>query len=65
MPSAIDAEVFAIIEVINVALVRHWTHIWLETDSLLALQYFKNPKLIMWRLCTSWLNCLHKVRHII
>ncbi|XP_062005947.1 uncharacterized protein LOC133723132 [Rosa rugosa] len=64
VPSAIDAEVLAIIEAINVALVRRWTHIWLETNSILALRYFKNPGLIPWRLRTSWLNCLHKVSQI-
>ncbi|XP_062014260.1 uncharacterized protein LOC133730740 [Rosa rugosa] len=51
-------------QAINVALVRRWTHIWLETDSILALRYFKNPGLIPWRLRTSWLNCLHKVSQI-
>lgn len=59
VPSAIDAEVLAVIEAIRVAWVKRWTHIWLETDSTLVIKYFNSPKLIPWRLRVAWLNCLH------
>ncbi|XP_024172314.1 uncharacterized protein LOC112178392 [Rosa chinensis] len=56
--SAIDAEVLAVIEALRIAWVKRWAHIWLETDSMLVVQYFKNPKLVPWRLRIAWSNCL-------
>ncbi|XP_062005969.1 uncharacterized protein LOC133723163 [Rosa rugosa] len=64
VPSAIDAEILAVIEAIQVAWVRRWTHIWLETDSTLVITYFKNPNLIPWRLRTRWFNCVLKSRQM-
>ncbi|KAK9942940.1 hypothetical protein M0R45_008581 [Rubus argutus] len=64
VPSAIDAEVLAVIEAIRVALVKRWTHVWLETDSTLVIKYFNSPSLIPWRLRTVWLNCIHLARRI-
>ncbi|PRQ38043.1 putative ribonuclease H-like domain, reverse transcriptase zinc-binding domain-containing protein [Rosa chinensis] len=64
VPSAIDAEILAVIEAIQVAWVRRWTHIWLETDSTLVLTYFKNPNLIPWRLRTRWFNCVLRSRQM-
>lgn len=40
VPSAIDVEVLAVIEAVRVAWIRRWTHIWLETDSMLVVHYF-------------------------
>lgn len=46
VPSAIDAEILAIMEAIRVALVKRWTHVWIETDSTLVIKYFNSPSLI-------------------
>ncbi|XP_062027735.1 uncharacterized protein LOC133743716 [Rosa rugosa] len=62
--SAIDAEVLAVIEALRIAWVKSWTHIWLETDSMLVVHYFKNPKLVPWRLWRAWSNCLSFTRMI-
>ena len=59
VPSAIDAEILAVLEALQVAWVRRWTHIWLETDSALMILYFKSPHLVPWRLSTQWKNCLY------
>jgi ribonuclease HI len=59
VPSAIEAEVLAIIEAVRVAWVKRWTHVWLETDSAIVIKYFNSPNLIPWRLRVNWLNCLH------
>ncbi|XP_062028777.1 uncharacterized protein LOC133744735 [Rosa rugosa] len=63
-PCAIDAEVLAVIEAMRIAWAKSWTHIWLETDSILVVQYFKNPNLIPWRLRIAWYNCLYLTRMI-
>lgn len=59
VPSAIDAEVLAVLEALQVAWVHRWTHIWLETDSTLVVLYFKSPHLVPWRLRIQWKNCLY------
>ncbi|PRQ24992.1 putative RNA-directed DNA polymerase [Rosa chinensis] len=63
-PCAIDAEVLAVIEAMRIAWAKSWTHIWLETDSILVVQYFTNPTLIPWRLRIAWYNCLYLTRMI-
>jgi ribonuclease HI len=64
VPSAIDAKILAIMEAIRVALVKRWTHVWIETDSTLVIKYFNSPSLIPWRLKIAWLNCIHLARQI-
>ncbi|PRQ49267.1 putative ribonuclease H-like domain-containing protein [Rosa chinensis] len=63
VPSAIDAEVLVVIEAVEVAMVRRWTHVWLETDSALVVRYFNKPDLIPWRWRIPWMNCLYKISH--
>lgn len=46
------------------AWVRRWTHIWLETDSLLVIHYFSHPQTVPWRLRVPWLNCLYLARQL-
>lgn len=60
--SAIDAEILAVLEALQVAWVRRWTHVWLETDSALVVHYFYHPHLVPWRLRIQWKNCLHLSR---
>ncbi|PRQ18450.1 putative ribonuclease H-like domain, reverse transcriptase zinc-binding domain-containing protein [Rosa chinensis] len=58
VPSALDAEVLACIEAIRVAKLQEWQYVWVETDSTTVLRYFASPKLVPWRLCVQWSNCL-------
>ncbi|XP_024190514.1 uncharacterized protein LOC112194518 [Rosa chinensis] len=58
---AIDAELLAVLEVIKVAKERGWFPLWIETDSRLALQYFKKPGLTPWRLRVQWMNSLASI----
>ncbi|XP_062026481.1 uncharacterized protein LOC133742818 [Rosa rugosa] len=57
--SAIDAEVYAFLEALTIAWSKGWNYLWLETDSMLVVHYFKKPCLIPWRLRTLWQNGLH------
>lgn len=57
--SAIDAEILAVLEALQVAWVRRWTHVWLETDSTLVVHYYHHPHSIPWRLRMHWKICLH------
>ena len=49
-------------DAVHIALDRHWTHLWLETDSTLVIHYYNFPLLIPWRFRVPWLNCLHLVK---
>lgn len=62
--NAVDAAVLTVMEVIQVAWVRRWTQMWLETDSLLVLSYSHSPNLITWRLRSRWLKCLCHTRQL-
>lgn len=62
--SAIEVEILAVIEAVRVAWNKHWSNLWLETDSSLVVHYFKAPHLVPWRFKTSWANCLHIVRKL-
>lgn len=41
--NAIDAEILAVFEALQIAWVRRRTHIWLEIDSAPVVQYFNSP----------------------
>ena len=60
--SALEVELLAVMEAIHIALDRHWTHLWLETDSTLVIHYYNFPLLILWRFRVHWLNCLHLIK---
>lgn len=57
--SALDAELLAVMEAVRVAWLKGWLSLWLETDSLLVLHYFKSPNLVPWRLKVHWANCIY------
>lgn len=56
--SAIETELLAVIEAINVAWAKGWLKLWLETDSTLVLHYFHSPNLVPWRFKIPWANCI-------
>ena len=43
---------------------KRWTHIWLETDSSLVVNYFRNPLIVPWRLQTIWNNSIFLARQM-
>ncbi|KAM5575738.1 hypothetical protein ABKV19_014599 [Rosa sericea] len=60
--SAIEAELSAVMEAIKVASERGWQKLWLETDSVLVVHYFKAPQLVPWKLRVAWANCVQCVQ---
>ncbi|ONI34494.1 hypothetical protein PRUPE_1G484600 [Prunus persica] len=63
--SAVHAEVLAVIKAIKLAWLHAWHKVWIETDSLLVTQFFRYPHLVPWRLRVDWLNCLHRLQHML
>jgi ribonuclease HI len=59
--TAFFAEFMGIILAVECAFERSWMHLWIESDSHLAILAFKNPKLIPWQLHNRWSNCLLKL----
>lgn len=57
--TALVAELRACIHAVNIAAEKHWSHLWIETDSQLVTQAFHNSNLVPWRLRLDWEDCLH------
>lgn len=56
---------------IEIADVKNWINLWLETNSMLVFLAFKSSKIVPWSLRNRWDNCLFllsrfnfKVSHI-
>ncbi|GAU19900.1 hypothetical protein TSUD_95050 [Trifolium subterraneum] len=58
---AFFAEVLGIIMAIECAFERGWKHLWIESDSRIAILAFKNSKIIPWQLHNRWSNSLAKL----
>jgi len=56
--SVFVAEIFGAILAIEIAHNRNWLNLWLETDSMLLLQAFKNSDMVPWVVKNRWLNCM-------
>ena len=56
--SAFIAEIHGAMLAIEIAHIKNWNNIWLETDSMLLLLAFKNHPMIPWALRNRWLNCI-------
>jgi len=37
---------------------KNWSNFWLETDSMLVVQAFRNQGIVPWQLRNRWCNCL-------
>lgn len=37
---------------------------WLETNSLLVIHYFRSPNLVPWRLKVHWANYIHVTKQM-
>jgi ribonuclease HI len=59
--TAFFAEFLGIILAIECAFDKNWLHLWIESDSQLAILAFKNPNIIPWQLHNRWSNCVLKL----
>jgi len=62
--SAYNAELSGAMRAIEVATQHNWNYFWLETDSALVVNAFKNNSLIPWHLRNRWNNCLISSRRM-
>jgi ribonuclease HI len=62
--SAMYAELVAAMTAIEIARIRGFQNVWLESDSQLVILAFKTNSTIPWRLRNRWQNCLVKLRNI-
>jgi hypothetical protein len=56
--SSFEAELNGVMFVIEIAMFKRWSNLWIETDSKLSPLAFKNSSLVPWKLKNRWLNCL-------
>jgi len=56
--SAFYVEISAVMRAIEIANLRGWNKLWIETDSALMVLAAKNIKLIPCVLRNRWINCL-------
>lgn len=59
--NAYFAELSAAMRAIEIASQQNWTQLWLESDSMLVVNAFKNHALVPWKLRNRWYNCIHTV----
>jgi len=57
--NSLHAEIRDIICCIENANSRGWIYLYLECDSLSAVQAFSNINLVLWKLQNKWKSCLH------
>ncbi|XP_058725539.1 uncharacterized protein LOC131596818 [Vicia villosa] len=58
------AEVSGALRAIEIAQQYNWNHLWLETDSSLAVKAFNNLASIPWSLHNRWFSCRAYIRQI-
>jgi len=56
--SALNWELIAAMLAIEIANLKNWRNLWLETDSMLVYLAFKSSKIVPWSLRNRWDNCL-------
>ena len=56
--TALHFELIAAMVAIEIAHVKNWQNLWLETDSMLVLLAFKSAKIVPWSLRNRWDNCM-------
>jgi ribonuclease HI len=63
--SSYFAELCGVMKAIEIAYNKHWTNIWVETDSTLVVAAFNNPsKLVPWPLRNRWRNVLVMIKSL-
>ncbi|KAM1304224.1 hypothetical protein ACFX2F_021920 [Malus domestica] len=64
-PSAVVAEIVAVIEAIQIAWDKKWHNIWLETDSMHVISLLSAHSMdVPWFLKVSWANCLWHIARL-
>jgi hypothetical protein len=59
------AELRGALKAIEIAFSNNWNHLWLETDSMLVVNAFKNQnKIVAWPLRNRWKNALAVTRQM-
>jgi ribonuclease HI len=55
--NSLFAELCGAMRSIEFAQSKSWNNFWLETDSMLVVQAFKNSAIVPWQLRNRWINC--------
>jgi len=55
--NALRAELCGAMRAIEMAHLKHWSNLWLETDSKLVVLAFSNESIVPWSLRNRWYNC--------
>lgn len=63
--NALFAELVASIKAIEITHVKSQRKLWLECDSMLVVQAFRNDKLVSWQLKNGWSNAVNLSKLII
>jgi len=58
---SLRAELSGAMRAIELANTHHWKNLWLEADSELVIEAFKNCSLVPWNLRNKWMNCLYPI----
>jgi ribonuclease HI len=65
MSSSYVVEICGAMRAIEIAYQKQWMHLWLETDSSLVVNAFKNPdKPVAWQIRNRWKNVLFMFRQM-
>lgn len=62
--NAFYAELMGIIFAVECAIEKRYTHLWIESDSKLAILAVKSPNIVPWQIKNRWLNCLQLITGI-
>jgi len=57
--NSLFAELIGAMRSIEFAKSKNWNNFWLETDSRLVVQAFKNQDIVPWQLRNRWSNCIN------
>jgi len=63
--NALYAELIAVMNAIEIAVVMSFSNVWLESDSQLVILAFKSNSVVPWSLKNRWENCIqstHRMR---
>ena len=60
LTTSYQAELCGVIRAIEIAYEQNWHNLWIETDSSLVVQAFKNSRLIPWMLRNKWSNVISR-----
>jgi ribonuclease HI len=59
------AELCGAMRALEIAFQKHWQHLWIETDSMLVVEAFKNPnKPVAWQLSNRWKNAMFMFKQL-